>query len=198
DFGGFPAELYQIEYPAPGGGATVGVVGDRLTRAGIPFHNDPVRGLNHGAWVVLRLLFPAAGVPVVAMSVNPALSPQAQYQVGRALADLRRDDVLIIGSGGTVHNFATMNWRDEPTAEPWAVAFDDWVLSKVTAWDLESLFAYGSFAPNAQIAVPPHGNEHFVPLFYAMGAADDQRTARELHRSYRYGSLSHALWQFGG
>jgi 4,5-DOPA dioxygenase extradiol len=199
DFGGFPDALYRIQYPARGDGQVTQDVVRLLTQAGIPLALDQARGLDHGAWVVLRLLYPAADVPVVAMSVNPALAPHEQYRIGQALAPLRADDVAVIASGGTVHNFGTLRmWDEEAGTDEWAVQFDDWISAKAAQWDLKSLFAYESLAPFASRAVPPHGREHFIPLFYALGAADDQRTARELHRSYRYGNLSHAVWQFGG
>lgn len=198
DFGGFPDLLYQIQYPARGDAAITEKIASRLTQYGVPHRLDGSRGLDHGAWVVLRLLYPNAQVPVVAMSVNPALPPAEQYRLGKALAALRADDVLIIGSGGTVHNFATMRLRhDDGKVDAWAVTFDGWLLEKAANWDLDSLFAYETAAPYAQMAVPPHGKEHFIPLFYAMGAADDQRTVREVHRSYRFGNLSHTIWQFG-
>ncbi|KKB43786.1 hypothetical protein [Bacillus thermotolerans] len=87
--------------------------------------------------------------------------------------------------------------KDNGTADEWALGFDEWLARRVNSWDLDSLFQYDSLAPLASSAVPPYGNEHFIPLFYAMGAADDERTAALLHRSYRYGNLSHSVWQFG-
>lgn len=198
DFGGFPEALYRVQYPARGDIALAGEIGRLLSAEGVPFQPDHQRGLDHGAWVPLRRLFPAVDVPVVAMSVSAELSPQEQYRIGKALGRLREQDVLIIGSGVTVHNFGTINWHAPAgAADPWAVEFDDWVLNKAAGWDLDALFAYESLAPHARIAVPPGGNEHFVPLFYAMGAADGNRSAKELHRSYEMGNLSYVLWQFG-
>jgi len=152
--------------------------------------------LDHGAWVVLRLLYPNADVPVIAMSVNPALTPEEQYKIGKSLAALRANDVLIIGSGGTVHNLRAVNFADNGQIDQWALEFDDWLAYHLHTWDTDSLFKYVSLAPNAQYAVPPYGNEHFVPIFYAMGAADDNKKAKLLHRSFRYGNLSHSVWQF--
>jgi 4,5-DOPA dioxygenase extradiol len=198
DFGGFPQALYQVTYPARGDRQVTEAVTRLLSQEGIPVRIDESRGLDHGAWVILSLLYPNADVPVVALSVNAEIPPHEQYRIGQALSGLRADDVLVIASGGSVHNFSTMRMRagsDQP--DGWAVEFDDWVVEKAAAWDLKSLFAYESLAPHARIAVPPHGKEHFIPLFYAMGAADDQRSARELHRSYLFGNLSHAVWQFG-
>ncbi|WP_053366325.1 DODA-type extradiol aromatic ring-opening family dioxygenase [Bacillus sp. FJAT-27245] len=197
DFGGFDPSLYTIEYPARGNSEIAGEIEELFTQSGIPFKNETARGLDHGAWVVLRMLYPNADIPVIAMSVNPALKPEEQYKIGAALASLREKDVLIIGSGGTVHNLGALKWTDNGNVDSWALEFEDWLAVNLGNWDLESLFNYDSLAPNASIAVPPYGNEHFIPIFYAMGAADNDPKADLLHRSYRYGNLSHSVWQFG-
>lgn len=196
DFGGFPDALYQIKYPAKGHQQVARQIEDLFTSNGIPFEVDTNRGLDHGAWVVLRMLYPNADIPVIAMSVNPRLSPEQQYKIGQSLQSLRAEDVLIIGSGGTVHNLGAVQFHESSINE-WALEFDQWLETYLKQWDLDSLYRYDSLAPNASLAVPPHGNEHFIPIFYAMGAADDARTATLLHRSYRYGNLSHSVWQFG-
>ncbi|PLS09547.1 dioxygenase family protein [Neobacillus cucumis] len=196
DFGGFPHELYQIQYPAQGDQQVSDEIKDLFKENDIPFEMETERGLDHGAWVVLRLLYPNADIPVIAMSVNPKLSPVEQYKIGKALSDLRAKDVLVIGSGGTVHNLRAVKWADNEV-DQWALEFDDWLAVHLANWDLESLFKYDSVAPNAEYAVPRYGSEHFIPIFYAMGAADDVKKATLLHRSYRYGNLSHSVWQFG-
>ncbi|MBX6395360.1 MAG: dioxygenase [Alicyclobacillaceae bacterium] len=196
DFGGFPEELYRITYPAKGAPEVAEEAHELFRQAGIPARIDRVRGLDHGAWVVLRLLFPQADVPVVALSVNPGLSPAQQYAIGRALTPLRRD-VLILGSGGTVHNLRALDWEqgtDGPPAD-WAVAFDSWLHRQLENWNTQTLFAYETDAPYARRAVPR--NEHFIPLLIAMGAADDDRHAQRLFQSYQFGSLSLACWEFG-
>jgi len=198
DFGGFPEELYRIEYPAKGNREITKEIEDLFTKQGIPFEVDTTRGLDHGAWVVLRMLYPNADIPVISMSVNPRLTPEDQYKIGKSLAALRENNVLIIGSGGTVHNLRAVKMvADNGEVDQWAREFEDWLEFHLKNWDIESLFKYDSLAPNAQIAVPPYGNEHFIPIFYAMGAADKEQTAKLLHRSYRYGNLSHSVWQFG-
>jgi 4,5-DOPA dioxygenase extradiol len=197
DFGGFDPALTRIKYPAQGDQQISQKIMDLFTVAGVPFEVESKRGLDHGAWVVLRLLYPNFDIPVIAMSVNPNLPPEEQYKIGKALTALRANDVLIIGSGGTVHNLRILKWADNGENDQWALEFDDWLAHHLNKWDLDSLFNYHSLAPNAEFAVPPYGNEHFVPLFYAMGAADDQQKATLLHRSYRYGNLSHSVWQFG-
>ncbi|KKB38018.1 dioxygenase family protein [Bacillus thermotolerans] len=198
DFGGFPEALYRIQYPAKGNHKLAEEIGALLSKEGISYKVDTSRGLDHGAWVILRKLYPEADIPVISMSVNPLLTPEEQYKIGQSLSALRKEEVMIIGSGGTVHNLAAVNMmKDNGTADEWALGFDEWLARRVNSWDLDSLFQYDSLAPLASYAVPPYGNEHFIPLFYAMGAADDERTAALLHRSYRYGNLSHSVWQFG-
>lgn len=198
DFSGFPEALYRIQYPAKGEMNITKEIEALLTKHSVPYEVDTNRGLDHGAWVVLKLLYPNADIPVISMSVNPDLTPEEQYKVGKSLSDLRQNDILIIGSGGTVHNLRMlkMNQSNEQI-DKWAFDFDDWLERHLNHWDVESLFEYHSLAPTAQLAVPPYGKEHFIPIFYAMGAADDQKKATLLHRSYRYANLSHSVWQFG-
>jgi len=198
DFGGFPPELYQVTYPAPGSPKLAEEIGQLLSKEGVAYRTEGARGLDHGAWCVLRTLYPGADVPVVAMSVNADISPEEQFRIGQALASLRASDVLIICSGVTIHNFSTVRLKEpEGAADPWAVEFDDWVLKKATEWDLKALFNYEAEAPNARLAVPPQGREHFVPLFYALGAAGDKPAVKELYRGYNFGNLSYVVWQFG-
>ncbi len=198
DFGGFPQALYEIKYPARGEHSVTQKVIDLFRNQGIPCEIDTKRGLDHGAWVVLKLLYPNADVPVISMSVNSNLLPTEQYNIGKLLSQLRKEDILIIASGGTVHNLGALKMGNEDgTIDQWALDFDTWLEDKLARWDLNALFNYSSIAPNAELAVPPYGNEHFIPIFYAMGAAEDNKRATLLHRSYRYGNLSHSVWQFG-
>ncbi|WP_147532818.1 DODA-type extradiol aromatic ring-opening family dioxygenase [Bacillus marasmi] len=197
DFYGFPEEMYKIKYPATGDATLANEIEALLSRHGIPCDIDSKRGLDHGAWVVLSMLYPDGDIPVISMSVAPNLSPSEQYKIGKSLADIRAKDVLVIASGGTVHNLRAVRFGEENHIDEWAEEFEDWLEQHVKVWDLPSLFQYQSLAPHAQHAVPPHGVEHFIPLFYAMGAADSNRNAKLLHRSYRYGNLSHSVWQFG-
>lgn len=197
DFGGFDPSLFTIKYPARGDATVTKEIEEQFTKNGISYQNDTTRGLDHGAWVVLRLLYPNADIPVISMSVNPNLSPEEQYKIGKSLSELREKDILIIASGGTVHNLRALKWADNGVVDSWALEFENWLLKNLENWDLEALFNYETLAPNAQYAVPPYGNEHFIPIFYAMGAADNNKKATLLHRSFRYGNLSHSVWQFG-
>lgn len=198
DFGGFPEALYQIVYPAKGHVEVAKEIEQSFTCEGVSYQVDTRRGLDHGAWVVLKMMYPNADIPVVSMSVNPDIAPAEQYKIGKSLAALREKDVLIIASGGTVHNLRAVKMMgDNGSADKWALEFDNWLATHIEKWDTDSLFQYDKLAPAAEIAVPPYGNEHFIPIFYAMGAADHSRKASLLHRSYRYGNLSHSVWQFG-
>lgn len=197
DFGGFPEEMYRIQYPAKGNEQLSKEIEALFIKHDINYEVDTSRGLDHGAWIVLRMLYPDADIPVISMSVNPNLSPEEQYKVGQTLSILREHDVLVIGSGGTVHNLRAVKWADDGQIDDWALDFDEWLAQYLAKWDVNTLFHYHTLAPTAKLAVPPYGNEHFVPLFYAMGAADNEQKATLLHRSYRYGNLSHSVWQFG-
>lgn len=198
DFYGFPQALYDIKYPAEGNVSLAQKVEALLQENGIPIEKEQERGLDHGAWVILRMLYPHADIPVISMSVNPRLSPREQYNIGKALAPLREEDVMIIGSGGTVHNLRAVNFSSDPgQADQWALEFDKWLEGELSSWNLEALFQYRETAPHAELAVPSYGQEHFVPLFYAMGAADLHPSAKLLFRRFSYGNLSHSVWQFG-
>jgi len=180
DFGPWwPEALFAVRYPAPGSSSVAAEVLDALRSAGIQAGTDPDRGLDHGAWTLLRRLFPAADVPVIQASIDPTLAPDRQFAIGAALRDLRARGVLIIASGVTVHNL----WlRNVPATEPWALEFDDWLLTNLRAGNHKALFAYAETAPYAAKAVPT--TEHFLPLFIALGAADAGDVPHIVYRGY--------------
>ncbi|NEW08946.1 dioxygenase [Paenibacillus sp. SYP-B3998] len=188
DFGGFPKELYQINYPAKGSTKLAQTLADRFQAKGIAVNMDTTRGLDHGSWVPLSRMFPTPPCPVIQVSVNPYLPPSEQYRIGEALRGLDQEDILIIGSGATVHNLRAINWNaTEP--EAWAVGFDDWLVDHIQKQELDALFHYETQAPNARMAVPRA--EHFIPLYIAMGSGNPERQAQVIHRSYEVGSLSY-------
>jgi 4,5-DOPA dioxygenase extradiol len=193
DFYGFDSALNKIQYPAIGNSIISKEIESLLSENGVQFDIETERGLDHGAWVVLHHLYPNVDIPVIAMSVNPYLTPKEQYNIGKTLRKLREDNVLILASGGTVHNLRVLNWQDNGQVDQWAIEFEGWLEEHLKTWDLNALYQYETNAPFSEVAVPPKGNEHFIPIFYAMGAADDHPKANLLHRSYRYGNLS----QFG-
>lgn len=197
DFGGFPSALYQVRYDAPGDPELAGKIIGALKARRIASQVDETRGLDHGAWTILSRIFPACDIPVVALSVNQNLAPQQQYAIGQSLEFLRAEDVLVMGSGVTIHNFQYVEFdREDAPPAPWAEEFNEWLTGRIKTWNLPDLFDYDQKAPNVRMAVPIRGREHFIPLFYAMGAADQGRKVEVLHSSYQFGSLSNTVYQF--
>jgi 4,5-DOPA dioxygenase extradiol len=192
DFYGFPKELYSIKYPAKGSVEIASKLQSLLKTNGIESKLDKNRGLDHGAWDVLYLMFPKADIPVVQVSVNPELSMEKQYDIGRAISQLGKEDILVIGSGSTVHNLATVDWNADKVEE-WVVEFDNWLIEKVENNDKEALFNYRQMAPNAKLAIPRE--EHIVPMFIAMGSGNKNKP-KLLHQSYAYGTLSYICFEF--
>ncbi len=179
DFGGFPATLYQLRYPAPGAPALAERVLQLLDQAGLAPTTHPDRGLDHGAWVPLRLLYPAADIPVVPVSIQPELGPAHQYAVGQALAPLRDEGVLVIGSGSITHNLHDLSagYSDERQA-PYVQPFIEWIAQKLSAGDIDALLDYRRQAPFAERAHPT--DEHLLPLFVALGAAGANPRAQRI------------------
>ncbi len=194
DFYGFPEEMYTLTYPALGDPALSRRISELFKDNNLSHQPILGRGLDHGVWVILKKMFPQADIPVVALSVDSLRSPEEQYNIGRMLASLREEGILLIGSGGLVHNLRLLSEKDEP--EPWAVDFDAWLAKGLESWDLPSLFAYEKKAPHVREAVPSYGREHFVPLFYVMGTADADRRAKLMIQEYQYGTLSLNCWKF--
>ncbi|GGA52102.1 DODA-type extradiol aromatic ring-opening family dioxygenase [Paenibacillus physcomitrellae] len=195
DFYGYPEELYQIRYSIPGDRKIAYEVQNLFQQSNLKFKTVPDRGLDHGAWVVLRRLYPDAEIPALELSIDSKRSPMEQYEIGKMLAALRDKGVLIIGSGALVHNLR-LSGDNGPV--PQVEAFDQWVSDKISQWNLSELFRFDKLAPNVRDAVPSYAAEHFCPLFYAMGAADNERTAKRLFQDRRPGALNLDVWQFGG
>lgn len=197
DFGGFPESLYRIRYTPPGDAPLAQHVRDLLENAGIAVGVEQTRGLDHGVWTILCRVFPAAEVPVIELSVSSRLTPLEQYRIGRALAPLRQEGVLVIGSGVTVHNFGLLHLaREDNDPLPWVTDFEAWLDAHITTWDLDALFDYAHRAPEAEKAVPPRAREHFVPLFYSAGVADATRQARLLYRDVPWGVMTNTVYRF--
>ena len=197
DFYGFPRELYEMVYPAKGDVALSRRIQALFEDAGIPYGVEKKRGLDHGTWTILHRMYPQADIPVIQMSVNQYLPHDKQYAIGRALSPLREEDVLIIGSGATVHNFGLFGVRDREAVKALCFAFENWLAEHLRKWDLDALFRYEERAPYGKIAVPPPAKEHFVPVFYAMGAADQSRTAETLHQSLLMEVMINSVYRFG-
>jgi 4,5-DOPA dioxygenase extradiol len=193
DYYGFPDEMYQIKYPAKGSVKIAEMLEDRFTNAGIKTIREERRGLDHGSWVALRHMFPKADIPVIQLSVHPFLPPKEQYNIGKALQGIGNEDILVIGSGTTVHNF---KWFFPDATEPVkeAVEFDNWLIEKIQKKDLNSLDHYLQLAPHAHLAVPRP--EHFVPLFMAMGSGDENKKPMVINQTYEFGAMSNLCMKF--
>lgn len=187
DFTGFPKPLYDLRYDAPGAPKLAARAAALLRGAGI----DAARGLDHGAWVPLMLMYPEANIPVVQISVQRGAGVAHHIALGRALKPLRKEGVLILGSGGFVHNLRMIDWNggEEPA---WSRAFADWTHKKLMARDEAALADYRTLAPDAAQAHPTE--EHFMPLFVAYGAGGE--TTERLHTSATFGSLRMDAYAF--
>lgn len=193
DFRGFPAPLYQLRYPAPGAPALAARVMQLL--ADLAPVANPERGLDHGAWVPLRLLYPEADIPVVPISIQPELGPAHQYALGQALAPLRDEGVLVIGSGSITHNLHDLGagYSDERQA-PYVKPFIDWIEQKLAAGDIDALLDYRRQAPFAERAHPT--DEHLLPLFVALGAAGAKAQAQRIDAGVDMGLLAMDIYRF--
>jgi len=197
DFSGFPRALYEMRYPAPGSTELAERVCDLLCAAGLASATDRKRGLDHGAWVPLSLMYPDADIPVVQLSVQSHLGPAHHLQLGRALAPLRAEGVLIIGSGSFTHNL--MEFRGQPlaaTAPGWVTEFAEWCATALAEGRVCDLLTYRRLAPSAARNHP--SEEHFLPLFVALGAGGEDAKATQLHTSATHGILRMDVFAFEG
>jgi 4,5-DOPA dioxygenase extradiol len=167
DFGGFPRELYEVQYPAPGDPGLAARVRE-LLEPQVPVAMDTGWGFDHGTWSVLMHVFPAADIPVVQLSIDETQPPQVHYELGRRLAPLRDEDVLVIASGNIVHNLHTFAWGRHPV-EPfdWATRFETRVRELLLAREDEPLVNYESLGGDALLSVPTP--DHYLPLLYVLG-----------------------------
>ncbi len=196
DFYGFPAELYEMRYACPGDAQLADALRARLTDAGLEADIHPTRGLDHGAWVPLRLMYPAADIPVIQLSVQSGAGAEHHWKLGRALQPLRDQGVLILASGGATHNLREAG-RLAQDAPPTAYAseFDAWLHQAIETADEAALLDYINTAPHAARNHPTA--EHLLPLFVALGAGGAGVKGRRLHHGYTYGILSMAAFAWG-
>lgn len=188
DFGGFPEAMYQLTYPCPGEPELARQIVSRLSAAGITTVADAERGLDHGTWVPLRLALPAARMPVVQVSMPRGASAEEVARMGEALRPLRSEGVLLMGSGGVVHNLRRVVFQDKAApVQPWAQAFDTWVAERLAARDFSGLRAWSS-APNARLAHPTP--EHLLPLYFVLGAALAEDRLTPVFEGFHHGTLS--------
>lgn len=194
DFHGFPEALYRLTYPAPGAPALAERITRLLQAAGIEAGMDPQRGLDHGAWSVLMPMFPDADIPVLQVSVQTRLAAAHHLAVGAALAPLRAEGVLLIGSGGATHDLRGFGRYPADAPPPdYVAAFADWLRVSVTAGNRDALARWQQ-APEAQRNHP--GPEHFLPLLVAAGAGDAGRPGRSLWQGTDWGILTMDAYAF--
>lgn len=181
DFWGFPDELYTLRYPATGCREAANEVVAAIKAAGLPVVEDAERGLDHGAWVPLRLMFPEADVPVIPLSIQSRGGPQQAYTLGQALAPLAAKGFLMIGSGNVTHNLRDYQQAAQNNGQTPAYVrqFTDWLAERLVAHDIPALFDYRRQAPGAAQAHP--SDEHLLPLFVALGAGGEAAKAERFH-----------------
>lgn len=195
DFGGFPRALYELQYPAPGSPPIAARVAELLHADDIDCHVDRRRGLDHGAWVPLLLMYPKADIPVLQLSIQSHLGPEHHLRVGRALAPLRDEGVLVIGSGSLTHDLSEFRGHGPNDAAPdWVNQFADWMHDALSERRMEDLANYRTLAPFATRNHPT--DEHLLPLYVAMGAAGETLTAERLHASATYSVLRMDVYAF--
>ncbi|HVN35932.1 MAG TPA: class III extradiol ring-cleavage dioxygenase [Casimicrobiaceae bacterium] len=195
DFGGFPDALFQIRYPAPGAPELAAQAVELLKAAGIAAGVNGCRGLDHGAWVPLKWMYADADVPVVQISLQPERGTAHHVELGRALAPLAENDVLIVGSGHATHNLR--DWMTNPRRpQPlrYAQEFADWLHERLAAGDTDALIAYRERAPEARRAHPT--DEHFLPLLVAWGAAGEGARAERMSTGIDGGALVNDSYKF--
>jgi 4,5-DOPA dioxygenase extradiol len=195
DFGGFPAELFAIQYPAPGAPDVAARAAALLEGAGLAVQRSADRGLDHGAWVPLRLMYPEADIPVTQVSILHGAAPADHEKIGQALTALRDEGVLVIGSGSLTHNLYEISRSGAAAAAPsWVTEFRDWMNTMLDENQRDALRDYRRRAPHAERNHPT--DEHLLPLFVAMGAAGEAAQAQLLHTSIEYGVLAMDVYAF--
>ena len=191
DFYGFPPELYKVVYPAPGAPKLAARILDLFSQ---DILLDPDRGLDHGAWSVLHFMYPQADIPVCQLSVKASLSPEESYRTGQRLRPLREEGVLIIGSGDVVHNLALVDW-ERTDGYDWADDFDAYIKAAVIEGRHEAAVNYKNAGPSAGLAFTQR--DHYDPLLYVLGAADQGDPARVFNDERVMGALSMTSYIIG-
>lgn len=190
DMYGFPDELYQLRYDAPGSPELAARVRE-LAAADVSVNND--WGIDHGVWSILHQMYPEADVPIVQLSVNADAEPEELFQIGKSLKPLRDEGVMIFASGDIVHNLGMVNWELDGCYD-WAEAFDNKVTGLVTSGGWDQIVDYHNLSPDWRRAIPTP--EHFVPLIYALGAADKEDKVTIRNQGGELGSITMTSFVF--
>jgi 4,5-DOPA dioxygenase extradiol len=193
DFGGFPKELFAVEYPAPGSPELAGRVQSLLSPAVVRADED--WGLDHGTWTVLRHVFPKADVPIVQLSIDRTQPPQFHFDLGQRLMPLREEGVLIVGSGNIVHNLAQYDWGGEAAPIDWAVRFDQYVQESLASGEAGSLIDYPRLGQDARLSIPTP--DHYLPFLYVLGLRQKGEAASYPVEGFDGGTMSMRAVQLG-
>lgn len=193
DYGGFPAFTYQIKYAAPGAPEVASRIAELLGAAGLPTHLDPARGFDHGVFAPMQVMYPAADVPLLQVAIRHGYDPEEHLALGRALAPLRDEGVLIVGSGLSYHNLRLFG----PGAKEPSAAFDAWLNEAVMSapGDRVELLKDWERAPAARICHPQE--DHLIPLMTALGAAETEKATRVYHDTNVFGGVTASSYRFG-
>lgn len=195
DFYGFPEALYAMRYPAPGAPELAVRAAALLAESGFTASRNEDRGLDHGAWVPLMLMYPEADIPVTQLSVQSRLGPDHHWRLGEALKPLRDEGVLIMASGSVTHNLREFGRHRYDSPPPsWVSEFNDWLHDRVLSMDRAALLEYRTLAPHAVRNHP--SEEHLLPLFAAAGAATSGNRPQRLHAAYTYGVIGMDAYRF--
>jgi 4,5-DOPA dioxygenase extradiol len=192
DFYGFPAPLYDLQYPAPGLPELAKQIAKRFQDAGLEPKLDTQQGWDHGLWIPLRLMFPLADIPVVQVSINSLLGARHNYEYGKLLASLRDENILIIGSGNVSHNLREF-FNPTPSSEKRVKTFTSWVNNKLSLGQVSALLNYMDEGPDVLFNHPTQ--EHFLPLIAAMGASETGR-GEVIHQDIERGILGMDAYRF--
>jgi 4,5-DOPA dioxygenase extradiol len=187
DFYGFPQELFDIQYPAPGDPGTAERISRGSSNPSIHPDNE-IWGLDHGTWSVLRHMYPAADIPVLQLSLNIIEGPEFHFALGKKLTHLRDEGILVVGSGNIVHNLRRINFVDDARPFDWAIEFDAWVKQRVEDRDYNAIVhdAHQSQAGKLSIPTP----DHWYPFLYTLGAADNAEPLRFEYEGIENASIS--------
>ena len=194
DFYGFPKELFDVEYPAPGSPEIAELIKDTIPRSRIHL-DDELWGLDHGTWSVLRHLYPNADVPVIQLSLYMENTAEYHFELGKNLRKFRDQGILIVGSGNIVHNLQTLKWEEGAKPYDWAIEFDEWVKEKIVARDFVSLVNHATDSPAGKLSIP--SPDHWYPLLYTLGAADENDVLKFEYEGIENGSISMRTLSFG-
>ncbi len=192
DFRGFPTELYQIRYPAAGAPDIADYIIEQLNHAHLDARPNAIRPRDHGVWMPLLHLYPAADIPVIQISIPLHYNADQLAYIGQVLSALRQEQILLIGSGSITHNLAELSWQQPHAATPnWASEFRNWIVHHLSNDDHEPVFSWKTQAPHAIKNHPT--DEHLSPLFFTMGAGERFSV---IHSSFAHGSLGMDIYRF--